>query len=199
MATTVYAFSLLISKKSSGLDKLPDKSNFWKKGFVCLSASSFGSTRHYSEQVKGAGVRANWLVGNTARKQRRMPMLIGILDVLEGRVIQVFSRFGDREWGKEREVNLILVLTWASGKWSKFEKKCIQGLLSWSDLQYGELWAGVWSLSENTLELRMHWFNEFMNPIKDICNPQNMRGSIQTILSTEIPNSSNTMVFTLSS
>lgn len=63
------------------------------------------------------------MVGNTARKQRRMPMLIGILDVLEGRVIQVFSRFGDRKWGNEREVNLILVLTWAGGKWSKFEKK----------------------------------------------------------------------------
>lgn len=70
MATTVYAFSLLISKKSSGLDKLPDKSNFWKKGSVCLSASSFGSTGHYGGQVIGAGVRANWLVGNTARKQR---------------------------------------------------------------------------------------------------------------------------------
>lgn len=42
MATRVYDFSLLISKKSSRLDKLPDKSNFCqlKKGggclFVCL-------------------------------------------------------------------------------------------------------------------------------------------------------------------
>ena len=68
MVITVYAFSLLISKKCSGLDKLPDKSNFWKKGFVCLSASSFGSTRHYGGQVIGAGVRANWLVGKYSQE-----------------------------------------------------------------------------------------------------------------------------------
>lgn len=127
-----------------------------------------------------------------------MPTLIGILDVLEGRVIQVFSRFGDRKWGNEREVNLILVLTWAGGKWSEFEEKMHSRT---PILICSSVWrtlSGVWSLSEKkplsviryTLELRTHWFNEFMNPLKDFYNPQNLRGSYRLSIQQKVPDSS---------
>lgn len=73
MAATVYDFSLLISKKSSELDKLPDKSNFCQfqkkgEGFVCLFASYFGNPEHYGVQVIGVGVWANWLLGKHSQE-----------------------------------------------------------------------------------------------------------------------------------
>lgn len=110
--------------------------------------------------------------------------------------------------GKGERGPSILILTWASGKWSKFEEKNVFKD-SYPDLLFSiENFEQEFGLSQRkkplsviryTLELRMHWFNEFMNPIKDIYNPQNLRGSIQTIHTTEIPNSSsNTVVLTLS-